>query len=532
MAAFYYEGNPYFNVNGKWLDPVSKPVPQELSDKLDVYYNQEEKNKREAVQRDNAERRTIQKKAPNEKTYEHTDIMSLLKAAKTIKNDYRKATEITYTVPVELTKEQKEALSILESGENVFLSGEAGTGKSFVLNEFIRKSKNKNIIVCAPTGIAALNVGGSTLHRVFNIPVRALGPEEYNTKPSESLIKADIIVIDEISMCRFDIFEYVIKTIKRAEEIRQENENRKALQNGEGFRVLDPKQLIVVGDFYQLPPVIVTRDKEYLEKYWEFDGLSEGFAFQTRSWKTLNFRNAFLKEVVRQKDDIAYTKHLNMIRRGIPSAIGWFNENAAKTPMKDSIYLCGTNKTANKINDEKSAALSGAVYTYTAKTEGDVKENDKMTLDQLELKEGMQVMTLVNNIEEGYQNGSIGKIVSLKADSVGVQLNTGRYVEVRPYEWEIIGYEVQEDKLQRIVLGYFRQMPLKVAYAITIHKSQGQTYEKANILPDCFTVGQLYVALSRVQSINGLYLEHPISRFALRKSISVEKFYETIENQN
>lgn len=442
---------------------------------------------------------------------------------------HRKARKQKHHRTAELTKDQKRALALLESGKNVFLSGEAGTGKSFVLNEFIFRNRDKNIIVCAPTGIAAINVGGSTLHRVFKAPFGVAGPGEYNTKPDNSVIEADIIVIDEISMCRFDLFEYVIRTIRMAEELRQQKENRKAIEAGRTPELCDQKQIIVVGDFYQLEPVIRRRDEAILFEHWDRGKYGEGFAFESDLWKALHFQSIVLKEIVRQKRNDEYITNLNKIRMGNYEGIDWFNANVSRQPIPDSIFLCGRNDTADKINRRESEALDGKPVVYHAEAEGKVNNSDKMTADELELKVGMQVMTLVNNDDEGYQNGSIGEVVSLRKDSVNVRLNTGRIVTVKQHDWEILGYEVQEEKVEKIVLGNFKQIPLKIAYAITIHKSQGQTYSSVNIAPECFANGQLYVALSRCQTLEGMCLMHDIHRQYLRTSSRVREFYEQLE---
>ena len=512
MAAFNYQGMTYFYANGKWLDPGSKRVSAELSEQLDLAFSKKKIQETERKQRTEHKQKTVEQRVSS--------------AAK-----HKKAREIPYRRAAVLTQDQKRALQVLESGENVFLSGEAGTGKSFVLNEYIRSHKNKNMLVCAPTGIAAINVGGATLHRVFKVPVSVIRPGELNTKPDRSIQKADVIIIDEISMCRFDIFEYVVRTIRNAERMEQNKAEIQAMSEGRVPKLIKPKQIIVVGDFYQLAPVITPADREVLATYWDMDSFGDGFAFESPLWQEQNFRNVVLKEIVRQKGDKDFVMNLNRIRRGDVGGIRWFNENTGRIPIPDSIYLCGTNRAADTINEQESEGIPGEPTVYSAKTSGQVQMSDKMTKDTLELKVGMQVMTVVNDIEEGYQNGSIGKIVWLKKDSVGVELDTGKIVSVKPYDWEILGYEVQEDELEKIVLGNFKQIPLKVAYAITIHKSQGQTYTSANIAPDCFAVGQLYVALSRVQTIEGMTLEHDIRGRALKTSRYVQAFYENLREE-
>lgn len=519
MAVFNYKGECYFSANGRWLDANSKQISPELTAELNQAFSASDIKQKEKQQRAREE--------------EKKQVSSFFSPS--YKNHYhRKATPSkvasqTPRTPVDLTADQRRALSVLESGHNVFLSGEAGTGKSFVLNEYIKRNNSKNVIVCAPTGIAAINIGGSTLHRVFDIPISVTRPGEYNKKPDSAVLKADVIIIDEISMCRFDIFEYVIRTIRQAETIQQKKDSIDAMSNGRMPKLRKQKQIIVVGDFFQLSPVITRMDREIFDTYWEAGSYGEGYAFQSELWNELNFTNVVLREIVRQKGDEDYIRNLNKIRCGDAEGIDWFNENVTKTPIPDSIYLCATNKAADTINFRMAEELEGEEEEYTADVTGEVQNSDKMTQDLLPLKVGMQVMTLINDTEEGYQNGSIGKITALHAKSVEVELNNGKVVTVKSHDWEIFGYEIQEDKLEKVVLGNFKQLPLRIAYAITIHKSQGQTYSSANILPDCFAAGQLYVALSRVQSIDGMSLNHNIRRSALKTARSVKSFYQGLQ---
>lgn len=514
MASYKYEGNSYFYSHGRWMDASSKLVDEELSQILSEKFSPDEKKKIAPVTKNipswlntstnyGTSRAGYTAPSGYSKTSREA---ATLKA----KRKHKKARAFNYTRAFSFTSDQIHALEVLNTGANVFLTGDAGTGKSFVLNEFIGRNDDKNIIVCAPTGIAAINVGGSTLHRVFGVPVGVCKPGEYNMHPDEALVKAEIIIIDEISMCRFDVFEFVMRTVQKAESA--------------GVH----KQIIVVGDFFQLPPVITPQDKDALETYWNSAQIGSGFAFQSVMWDELHFNNVVLKENVRQKDDAEYIENLNKIRIGDKDGVRWFNTNVSQEPIPGSIYLCGTNRVADAINAEQSALLDEEEHEYEALIKGQVSQSDKMTADVLTLKVGMQVMTLVNNADEGYQNGSIGEIVALKEDTVEIHLNSGKYVMVKPYDWEIVNYEMQDDKLEKVVVGNFKQIPLKIAYAITIHKSQGQTYSSANICPDCFADGQLYVALSRVNSTEGMCLEHDISLRSLKTSAVVKRFYELL----
>lgn len=524
MALYEYNGKSYFHTAlGKWVDGQSNPVDPEIAKALSDLYPVEEIKAREKTER-------AGKSPSNKKASKRFVITNNTRVSGATHHSgwHKKASELPYNRSAELTADQKKALSVLESGANVFLTGEAGTGKSFVLREFMRRNKGKNIIVGAFTGIAAINIGGSTLHRIFKAPIGTIKPGDYNTKPSEALVKADVIVIDEISMCRIDLFEYVVRTIAAAERIRQYNENTNALNEGRSPRVLNSKQIIVVGDFYQLSPVIGERDEPTFYSFWNRETICDGFAFASPLWEELHFKNILLTEIVRQSGDSDYIENLNKIRIGDVSGIAWFNENISRTPLPNAIYLCGTNAKANAINRKESDALPGEAKIYTAKSSGTVGDGDKLTNEKLELKVGMQVMTLVNDMHGQYQNGSIGKIVALHDDQVDVRLNNGKHVTVVAYNWEINGFEVQNNKIERVVLGNYIQIPLKVAYAITIHKSQGQTYSNVNVSPDCFAPGQLYVALSRAQTAKGMAFSHTITREDLRTNFNVKRFYENL----
>lgn len=509
MASFEYDGNYYYNVNGKWIDANSRPVRPDIAKALDEKYTGETVHRKQEAQKkqQNARRR-----------YDTYNPRLFTKGKSTALREAR----VQNVKQSKLNHEQEKALELLESGRNIFLSGEAGTGKSYVINEYIRKYRDtKKIIVCAPTGIAAIAVGGATIHRVFGAPLGVCRPGDCNKSPDGALIESDVIIIDEISMCRFDLFEYVIRTIRRAEELSEENDNRTDRR----------KQIIVVGDFYQLPPVLTKQDREQMSLFWK-NIPDEGFAFQSSLWKEEDFTCVLLHEIVRQKGDEIFVKNLNKIRIGDVEGLSWFNENVDRAPLSDGIYLCGKNADASELNDERIAALPGEGKSFQAVISGSVEKSDKMTEDTLLLKNGMQVMTLINNDSEGYQNGSIGKIISINEGSIDVRLGNGKQVNVSPYEWEITDYEIKDGKLVQVVVGTFKQLPIKPAYAITIHKAQGQTYSCANVIPDCFAVGQLYVALSRVTSASKMSLAHEIRSSSLKVSLSVKRFYDDIERNS
>ena len=413
-----------------------------------------------------------------------------------------------------LNKEQTKAFEIMASGKNVFLTGNAGTGKSFLIKAFITycQSIGKNIMVTAPTGIAALNIDGSTIHRAFKVPLDPIGPRTHISKITEAVKNADIIIIDEISMVRFDVFSYIIRAIEKACKITKTS-----------------KQLIVVGDFFQLSPVLTDYQRNILARLWPID-IQEGFAFEAPEWSKMNFKNIVLTQAVRQTEP-AFIKSLNSIRRGGTPALADLRKLCALNPSNDAIYVCSTNSEATAFNTNSLAKLNTKERYFEADIIGKVSDNDKAVDDSVCLKIGARVMTLVNNTEGYYKNGSMGYVTDFVDDGVVVQIDDGIKILIQPYTWEIVEYDVQNGRLVKNIIGSYTQIPLKLAYAITIHKSQGQTFSKVNLNPYCFCAGQLYVALSRVTTSKGLYIKQRyVNPKWLMTSHTVIDFYNSIEN--
>ena len=419
----------------------------------------------------------------------------------------------------QMTLDQERALKIMRSGRNIFLSGAAGTGKSFLIDEYIRENINKNVVVCAPSGMAAVNIGGITIHRLFGVPTGILKIGDYNSNPSNVLVNSDIIIIDEISMCRIDVFEYVLRTLKKTKD------NKKA----EGDRRHYHKQIILIGDFYQLPPVLKKEDKTEFLHQWGLMRNEDLFAFNSALWDELGLVNIILKTPIRQNDDRDYIDNLNKIRMGDTSGIEWFNLHIQKEPLSDAVFLCSYKDKVKEINDIQVSRIPGECKCYNAEITGYVNEKAIPVERELLLKHGMRVMTVVNN--EDYQNGSIGYVTKTDDDYVEIKLINGRVIRVEPYVWEESNYELKEEKVKRVVAGSFRQFPIKVAYAITIHKAQGQTLSLVNITPDCFANGQLYVALSRVKNAERMSISEAIDENALRTSKAVYRFYDDIDDE-
>lgn len=410
------------------------------------------------------------------------------------------------------TPMQEYGYNILCTGHNVFLTGDAGTGKSYLLNKYIEhlQAIDKNVVVTAPTGIAALNINGATIHRTFGLGINPLVSSKITARVPDVIKEADAFIIDEISMCRVDLFTYVAKMILKANEERKRY-NKKSIQ------------VILCGDFFQLPPVMNNYDREVLTEFFGSD-IGYGFAFQSHHWQSFNFVNIVLKDVVRQQDS-NFASVLNAARIGNKRVLNYIKAYSNPYYLNNAIILSGTNKAVNEKNYEELSKIDSKLVEYEAKIIGDVKESDKVTSDNLQLKVGARVMTLVNDIDDLYRNGSFGTVTELNKDNVVVMMDAGYTVKIFKYTWEIIKYSLDNGKLKQEIVGKFIQYPLKLAWAITIHKSQGQTYDAVNLNPYCWDAGQLYTALSRVKSLDQMHLTSYLLDKYLVTSETVKQFY-------
>ena len=444
---------------------------------------------------------------------------------------------------LKLTSDQASCLSSLKSGVNALVTGSAGTGKSFVISEFIRwcGSTGKNVMVTAPTGIAALNIGGTTLHRAFRVPLEVLNldyptlsavingcdeivrslPRSRNGDEREesALLHTDVLIIDEISMCRIDLFDYIAVRVLALNFYRQ-RVGKQAVQ------------VVLVGDFLQLPPVVLPKDKEVLNHIYGGD-CGRGYAFQSRFYGEFGFRCLNLREVVRQKD-AEFSRKLRDARVGFTASIQYFTDKQSNSVIKGGITLTGKNKTAFEHNSRELEKIKGKEVVYTARETGTVKQSDKANTDLVSLKVGARVMSLVNG--DNYSNGSLGTVVGIKDNTnrtVVVEFDSGGIANIEPYDWEVYSYEYdKEEKLfKKVVVGTFTQIPLKLGYAITIHKSQGQTYDSVNIDPVCWEYGQLYTALSRCKSVDKMHFLSPLKNYYLKAAPEVVKYYLSVREK-
>lgn len=400
---------------------------------------------------------------------------------------------------IELNEEQKNAMDLLKLGYNCFITGSAGTGKSTLIKRYIKlmRQAGLNVVVAAPTGIAALNIGGATIHRTFGYSVTPV-IEKTQTFKFDLWKHLDILIIDEVSMLRVDLFELLVHQIRRAEK----DFNKKI-------------QVILLGDFFQLPPVITEKDKNVLsEVYTNLDG-TKGYCFCSGLWSTLIEYNIVLKNVMRQSD-INFIQNLDKIKYGDPEGYAWFNIHANRGEVDKAIQLYSKNSIVDDVNTKKLEEIEEEPTIFKAYiekyTDDPIFDSDYPNKKEVELKVGARVMSIVNSSQSycgngKFQNGSLGTILNIGSDEVTVAFDNGSTCKLPRYTWEINNYEVKEGKVKTITIAEFEQIPLKLAYAITIHKSQGQTYDSVVVDPsNIFAVGQLYVALSRCKDIKGLYL--------------------------
>lgn len=452
-----------------------------------------------------------------------------------------------------LTPEQQTVFAAMAAGHNVFLSGGAGTGKTYLLEHFIQyaQGEGKTVLRMAPTGIAARIIHGTTIHRAIHAPTTVIGPDNFQStdyacqmgkKVYEVIARTDIIIVDEISMCRSDLFAYLAKIILAEEQphvpFRFDAKEKKG--NAQSYEELltpikHPIQLILCGDFAQLPPIIDKGSREVWRRCYPEN--EAGWPFLTAQWDALQLKIFDLKKVIRQADP-AFAEALNLIRRGNPAGIQYINQNSAKMPQPNCMTVCTRNSEVDRINKEHYSQLDTQYQkTYRLEEEGDVTDDDKRNIPgRLKLTPGARILFLANDTEENpprYANGSFGTVTATKMDSVMVELDSGSSeIEVKRKVWQVTRPVLIEDedtgekKVEEKVVGKFSQIPVTLGWAITIHKSQGQSYDAMNVDPaNIFAPGQLYVALSRCKDVHKLHLSRPLVPSDVITSDAVKRFY-------
>ena len=380
----------------------------------------------------------------------------------------------------------------------LFVTGKAGTGKSTLLRQLVREGGG-NSVVLAPTGIAALNVGGATIHSFFKFPLCPMSAEHVRRSRDRKLYQAvDTLIIDEISMVRADVVDSIDRFMRL---------NGKSSQS-----IFGGARVVMFGDPMQLPPVVTPQDKA------DFDllGYASPFFFNANCLSALD--GVELSKTYRQRDS-GFLEILDAIRIGQPKRehLERLNQNVRRTSLDelaDAVVLTATRQRAVTINHDRLGALDGERLCYHATREGEFPPSYEPSPPTLELKVGARVMFTKNATDARWVNGSLGEIVGLKSDRVEVELDSGRSVDVGIETWEKIRYEIDEKsgQLVKVVEGQFKQIPLQLAWATTIHKSQGLTFDRVHVdlSGGAFAPGQTYVALSRCRTLEGVSLECPV----------------------
>ena len=360
------------------------------------------------------------------------------------------------------------------SHKNIFIQGSAGTGKSYLINQYLDSlsdEERKAVLLLAPTGKAADVIGGTTVHKAFELPVGIQILDEEIISIPQILKNIHTIIIDEISMLRIDVFEKIMQILQFA--------------NSKGQNI----RLIIVGDFGQLAPVCTSSDKAILKTL--YPGIKGYYAFNSAKWKEANFEKIILHKVYRQ-NDAELIEHLNGIKYGRYSDLAWFKYNASPFMSYKPVYICSRRKTVDEFNQSAIEEYSkgNPTTTYQAKYDGPLT-TELPCSKTLTFGVGVRVMTICN--EKNYKNGMLGTVKSLSDDKVVVKFDNGKTVTIKRKTFEL------ENGTSYI------QFPLILAYAITVHRAQGSTFEHVAIMCDgCFEAGQLYCLLSRCPSLDNM----------------------------
>jgi ATP-dependent DNA helicase PIF1 len=417
---------------------------------------------------------------------------------------------------MESTPEIVDALKKMEqTKDSVYITGKAGTGKSTLLKHFC-KNTQKNIVILAPTGVAALNVGGVTLNSFFQFPFGVIEHRDvkYLFKKQEIFKKLDSIIIDEISMVRADMMDAIDYSLRA--------------NTGNKDKPFGGIQVIMFGDLYQLPPVAIGEEKSCIDNRY-------GGVYFFYGIKGVVFDKIYLTKIFRQEGDDNFKDILNKIRE----------DNLCEEDLKEintrvtgydalngpAITLATTNNIADNINLSKLSEIKSSGYLYRAEIQGSFKENEYPADKELKLKKGAQVMFIKNDSGalRRWANGTLGLVEKCEDGYIIVNVNNKKY-KVERVKWEVFDYKYdhEKDKIEKYTKGSFSQYPLKLAWSFTIHKSQGKTYDKVIIDfgNGAFAHGQAYVAFSRCTKFDNLYLKTPLKFSDVILDDTVVSFHE------
>lgn len=417
---------------------------------------------------------------------------------------------------MELSKEQQTIKDLVNNTkDHVFVTGKAGTGKSVLLRSIADDTSKKHVI-CSPTGIAAVNIGGKTIHSMFSINPKYIPESSVGlTYQKQELLQAlDTIIIDEVSMLSVDLLDRIDQIMQYAKK---------------DPRPFGNTQMVFFGDLYQLPPV--PHQSPLLKKYMAAKYINNKF-FYADALREVPLIKYELKHIFRQSDE-EFKTALNCIREGIDlgTALKLLNTRAGILKgMDDAVTLTSLNQAAWEINFSKLKVLPGELKTYKANIHPDFKESNYPTEAELHLKVGAQVMLIRNHPEGLYFNGTVGEIATLDDECIQVYIN-GEAVAIPKVKWSQVDFKLDKDgKIQHDKEVVFEQYPIKWGWAMSIHKSQGQTLDKAviDLGKRAFATGQTYVALSRCKTLQGLSLTRPIQKSDIKVDDDVLEFMKDV----
>lgn len=403
---------------------------------------------------------------------------------------------------------------------SLFLTGKAGTGKTTFLREVVHYTKKK-CIVLAPTGIAAVNAGAMTIHSFFQF---GLGPFvqgviepksdfRINKSKLELIRHLQLLIIDEVSMVRADLMDHI------------DVELRRIRRNSKQFGGV---QLLMIGDLQQLPPIAHGGEDELLRQYYK-----TLYFFSSAALKSMKYSCIELKNVYRQTDrhfiDILnHARDCTLTSQDISDLNARYIPAFSPKPEDGYIRLMTHNRQVDYVNETEMEKLDSEPYTFVAAVTGTFPEESYPTANSLTLKKGAQVMFIKNDPERRFINGTLGEVKSIDKNSIAVRLaDSGTIIDVEPMEWQNIRYQFDEEskEISSKQIGRFKQYPLKAAWAITVHKSQGLTFDKAIIdVHAAFSPGQAYVALSRCRTLDGLVLSSPVSASVFMRDNAVDAY--------